>query len=70
MCFGGGKSQPAPTPAPAPPPPAPIAEDQEIAAARTAEDKALFGQSGVPTTRVDRSLSSGGVGAGGTGIRM
>ena len=70
MCFGGGKSQPAATPAPAPPPPAPIADEQEIAAGRVAEDKALFGASGQPETRVDRSLSSGGVGAGGTGIRM
>lgn len=66
MCFGGSKPQPAATPAPAPPPPAPIADEQEIAAGRVAEDKALFG-SEQPTTRVDRSL---GVGAGGTGIRM
>lgn len=70
MCFGGGnKAQPQAAPAPAPPPPAPLAEETDIQAGRIAEDRALFGTSGSPSTRVDRSLQ-GGATAGGTGIRM
>lgn len=73
MCFGGGgnkQSQPSPPPAPAPAPPAPVAIEDDIKAPRKAEDKANFGGSGVPNLRVDRSVSSGGVGAGGSGLRM
>ena len=69
MCFGSPKPQPQTQAAAAPPPPAPIAEEQDIAAARTAEDEKLFGTS-QPTLRVDRSLASGGAVAGGSGLRM
>lgn len=76
MCFGGGGNsgyQPTPqqdTPAPAPPPPAPVAEEVDVKGARKAEDRAQFGPTGVPNLRVDRSVTSGGSTAGGTGIRM
>lgn len=69
MCFGGGNKKQTPAPAPAPAPPAPIAEEQGITDPRKAEDKSLFGSS-TPSLRVDRSTTSGGVGADGAGLRM
>jgi hypothetical protein len=67
MCFGGGNTpQAAAAPAPAPPPPAEVAEEQDVAAARVAENQELFGGP-EPTLRVDRSLNTG---PAGTGIRM
>lgn len=71
MCFGA-KAAPQQTPlapAPAPAPPEQPAEAQDPVSPRKAEDKELFGTS-TPDLRVDRSVSSGGVGSGGTGIRM
>jgi hypothetical protein len=44
------------------------AEPPAIGDARKAEDEALFG--GVPDLRVDRSATSGGATAGGTGLKM
>ncbi|MBK3400431.1 hypothetical protein [Methylobacterium ajmalii] len=70
MCFGGGgDDKPTPAPAPAPPPPAPLAEETDPTAPRKAEDKANY-DSTTPSLRVDRSTTSGGVGAGGSGLRM
>lgn len=48
------------------PDPEKIAEPTAIGDARKAEDTALFG--GVPNLRVDRSATSGGVGADGSGL--
>lgn len=71
MCFGGsGGGSKAETPAPAPEPPAPPAEEQSVTAARKAEDKSLYGTSAAPSLRIDRSTTSGGVAAGGSGLRM
>lgn len=71
MCFGGGTTvaAPASTPAAAPAPPDPLAEQVDVESPRTAEDKANFGTTS-PDLRVDRSVSSGGVSAGGAGLRM
>lgn len=70
MCFGGGpKVSQTATPAPAPEAPDPIAEETSPTDRRKAEDKANFGQT-APSLRVDRSATSGGVGAGGTGLKM
>lgn len=70
MCFGGGgDDSPPTTPAPAPPPPAPLAEETDPTAPRKAEDKVNFGTS-TPDLRVDRSVSSGGVAAGGAGLSL
>lgn len=69
MCFASQKSTPTPTPAPAPPPPAPVAEEGDVAAPRRAEDQALFGTD-TPSLRVDRSVQSGGIRSGGSGLRM
>jgi hypothetical protein len=44
------------------------AEPDEVGAARKAEDEELFG--GVPELRVDRSATSGGVAASGTGLKV
>lgn len=44
------------------------ADPQEIGAPRKAEDQTLFG--GIPDLRVDRSTTSGGVGAGGSGLNV
>lgn len=68
MCFGGSQPQPAATPAAAPAPPAPTATPDAVGSARKAEDLALFG-SVQPNMRVDRSVTSGGVGQGGSGIK-
>jgi hypothetical protein len=69
MCFGGSSPKRAETPAPAPAAPSPIAEETALGDVRKAEDKALFGSS-APSLRVDRSATSGGVGADGAGLRM
>lgn len=44
------------------------AEAAAVGSARKKEDKALFG--GVPNLRVDRSSVKGGVGAGGSGLKV
>jgi hypothetical protein len=74
MCvgpFAPKKPKPtmAATPAAAPEPPDPVAEPVDPGGVRREEDEAKFGATG-PKLRVDRSVSSGGVGAGGTGIKM
>lgn len=70
MCFGGSqKSQQQASTAPAPEAPDPIAVQQDVTAARRTEDQKNFGTS-APSLRVDRSATSGGVSAGGTGLRM
>jgi len=70
MCFARQpKQQATPIPAPAPAAPSPVAEEQKVADPRRAEDEANFGTD-TPSLRVDRSLSSGGVGVGGAGLRM
>lgn len=50
------------------PQPQKVADPQQIGEARKAEDKTLFG--GIPDLRVDRSTTSGGVGAGGSGLNV
>ncbi|GJE18768.1 hypothetical protein AIGOOFII_3498 [Methylobacterium marchantiae] len=70
MCFGGGGDDtPVAAPAPAPPPPAPLAEETDPSAVRRTEDKANYGTT-TPSLRVDRSATSGGAAAGGSGLRM
>lgn len=68
MCFGS-KPKAAEKPAPAPEPAAPPADEQPIGSARKAEDRAAFGTAG-QRLRVDRSQTAGGVGVGGSGLRM
>lgn len=68
MCFSS-KPKPTATPAPAPEAPAPIAEEAQVADARRTEDKQNYGTT-TPSLRVDRSATSGGVGADGSGLRM
>jgi hypothetical protein len=69
MCFKQQSSKPPPTPAPAPAPPAAPPAAPEIGSARVDETKGAFGQT-TPNLRIDRSLSGGGVGTGGSGVRM
>jgi hypothetical protein len=75
MCFGSPDPPPptpaTPPPAPAAPPPSPTASTavEDVASARRAEDLALFG-SGRQSLRVDRSATSGGIGKGGSGIKV
>ncbi len=63
MCFAKSKKLAKPNPEPEKP-----AEPEEIGKARAAEDEELFG--GVPDLRTDRSISSGGAGAGGAGPQI
>ncbi len=48
------------------PDPEKVADPTEVGTARKQEDNSLFG--GIPDLRVDRSSTSGGVGAGGSGL--
>lgn len=70
MCFS--QSQPAAPPGPgaAPPPPQENPPPAEIGSARKAANVDNYGDSKGPQTRVDRSSTAGGIGSGGSGLRM
>lgn len=65
MCFNPPKQKKLADPIPQP---EKVAEPSEIGDARKAEDETLFG--GVPDLRVDRSVTSGGTTADGTGLKL
>lgn len=67
MCFA---SVPSPvTPAAAPPPPSPLALQQDPSANAAQEQINQYGAGGIPNMRrVDKSTTSGGVGATGAGV--
>lgn len=68
MCFPTRVETPEFTPPAAPEPPAEPPELPEIGAARKREEDETFG--GTPTLRIDRSITTGGIGSGGAGLKM
>lgn len=46
------------------------AQEAVVGSRRQAEDESLYGGFGAPSLRVDRSASGGGVGAGGSGLKV